>query len=102
MAWTVYEARNEELKELYIVSTMLDVAEEINRNRERPPLAIAHWTPEARHSLTVLDVFPDQAAAAAGMRRRLARAETGWRVITDLHARALIPAPLPHGGRGKS
>lgn len=80
---TVFEAVNEQLKEIYVTWTSLPIFEAMAEIGRRPPAAIAHWRPEReRISFRSLEFDLTEAAARALIARRSARRPAdGWKYL---------------------
>lgn len=91
---TVFEADNEDLREVYITSTSMSIYEAMAEFERSLPAPVRHWKPERQHihfrSLE-FDLSKDQAADF--IKRRMAQpTPAGWKLIVDAPARTRAAA----------
>jgi hypothetical protein len=84
---TVFEAVNNDLKEIYVASTTKQIFEAMSDLGKQLPAAISHWRPKG-HSINFrsLEFHMSAEAARAFIARHTARPwPEGWKYIVEKH-----------------
>jgi hypothetical protein len=86
---TVFEAANDDLKEIYVAWTRLPIHQAIGELGDEPPAVIAHWKPRRqRISYRSLEFDQSTDSARAFIARHLRkRLPEGWKFVLDPDAR---------------
>jgi hypothetical protein len=87
--FTVFEAANEELKEIYITSTSSAIYEAMADFARSLPAVVRHWKPERHHiHFRSLEFELSKEQAAEYIKRRMGQLQpVGWRLIADAPTR---------------
>lgn len=82
---TVFEAANDDLKELYVTRTALPIFQAIAEISTKPVPAIRHWMPQRQQiSFRSLAFNLTEESAQAFIARHIAeRLAQGWTLLTD-------------------
>jgi hypothetical protein len=86
---TVFEAANDDLKEVYVAWTRLPIFQAIAELGEEPPPTIAHWKPR-RQRISFRSLEFDQSVEAARafiVHRVRKRLPEGWKYVIDPSSR---------------
>lgn len=80
--YTVFEASNADLKEVYVTATSRSIFEAMANLTKKPPRAIAHWEPEHRVSHRSLEFSLSKSEADHFIERYVGkRLPDGWRFV---------------------
>lgn len=88
--FTVFEAANSNLKEIYVASTSMAIVEAMAAIARELPPPIAHWDPERQHiQFRSLEFDLTREEAEAFIKRCTAMTPTGWKCFVDQPSRAI-------------